>query len=119
MPRARSSASSNRRSLEPAGFVSILQIDLHFPDAGSLKAKRKELAPVKAHLRQRVGASVAEVGHQDSWQRSTLAVAIAARSAALAPDTVDTVQRALDGRFPQGVRVEYRLASWEDLESLG
>jgi hypothetical protein len=59
MPRARSSASSNRRSLEPAGFVSILQIDLHFPDAGSLKAKRKELAPVKAHLRQRVGASVA------------------------------------------------------------
>ena len=34
-------------------------------------------------------------------------------------DTVDTVQRALDGRFPQGVRIEYRLASWEDLESLG
>ena len=31
----------------------------------------------------------------------------------------DTVQRALDGRFPQGVRIEYRLASWADLESLG
>ena len=26
---------------------------------------------------------------------------------------------ALDNRFPQGVRVEYQLASWTDLESLG
>ena len=26
---------------------------------------------------------------------------------------------ALDGRFPQGVRIEWRLASWSDLESLG
>ena len=78
-----------------------------------------ELNRVKALLRERLHTSVAEVGHQDSWQRSTLAVAIAARSVALAQDTVDTVQRALDGRFPQGVRIEHRLASWEDLESLG
>jgi hypothetical protein len=26
--------------------------------------------------------------------------------------------RALEGRLPQGVRVERRLASWNDLESL-
>jgi uncharacterized protein YlxP (DUF503 family) len=100
-------------------FVVLLKVHLYFPESGSLKAKRAELNSVKAHLRQRMGASVAEVGHQDSWQRSTLAVAIAARSASIAQDTVDTIQRALDNRFPQGVRVEYRLASWTDLESLG
>jgi uncharacterized protein YlxP (DUF503 family) len=100
-------------------YVVLLKVHLFFPESGSLKAKRAELNRVKAHVRDRMGASVAEVGHQDSWQRSTLAVAIAARSVTLAEDTVDTVQRALDGRFPQGVRVEYRLASWEDLESLG
>ena len=100
-------------------FVVLLRVHLHFPDSSSLKAKRAELNRVKAHLRDRLHASVAEVGHQDSWQRSTLAVAIAARSAALAQDTVDTVQRALDGRFPQGVRIEYRLASWDDLEAIG
>jgi uncharacterized protein len=105
--------------LSERSYVVLLHVHLFFPDSGSLKAKRAELNSVKAHLRQRMGASVAEVGHQDSWQRSTLAVAIAARSVALAQDTVDTVQRALDGRFPQGVRIEYRLASWEDLESLG
>ena len=27
-----------------SGFVAVLVIDLHFPDAGSLKSKRKELS---------------------------------------------------------------------------
>ena len=96
-----------------------MRIHLFFPESGSLKGKRAELNRVKALLRERLRTSVAEVGHQDSWQRSTLAVAIAARSVGLAEETVNTVQRALDNRFPQGVRVEYRLASWDDLESVG
>jgi uncharacterized protein YlxP (DUF503 family) len=100
-------------------YVVLMRVHLYFPESGSLKAKRAELNRVKALLRERLHTSVAEVGHQDSWQRSTLAVAIAARSPALAQDTVDTVQRALDARFPQGVRIEYRLTSWADLESLG
>ena len=61
-----------------------MRVHLFFPEAGSLKGKRAELNRVKALLRERLHTSVAEVGHQDSWQRSTLAVAIAARSAALA-----------------------------------
>jgi uncharacterized protein YlxP (DUF503 family) len=100
-------------------YVVLMRVHLYFPESGSLKGKRAELNRVKALLRERLHVSAAEVGHQDSWQRSTLAVAIAARSAALAEHTVDTVQRALDGRYPQGVRVEWRLASWTDLESLG
>ena len=85
-----------------------------------MKAKRAELNSVKAHLRQRMGASVAEVDHQDSWQRSTLAVALAGgsrRPLRRAPPTRSC--RALDARFPQGVRVERSLASWSDLEALG
>ena len=96
-----------------------MQVHLHFPDSGSLKAKRAELNSVKAHLRQRMGASVAEVAHQDSWQRSTLAVAFACGSAGRCEEAADTVQRALDARLPQGVRVERRLASWSDLDALG
>ena len=74
---------------EPA-FVVLMRVHLHFPESGSLKAKRAELNRVKAHLRQRMGASVAEVGHLDTWQRSTLAVAFAealARRAATRPPT--------------------------------
>jgi uncharacterized protein len=116
MPRARSSASSNRHDLEPAGFVSILRIELHFPDAGSLKAKRKELAPVKAHLRQRVGASVAEVGHQDRWQRATLLAALAAGSTLPLDEAADRLEGWLDARFPHGARVERTMTSLRDLE---
>ena len=97
----------------------LMRVHLFFPEAGSLKGKRAELNRVKAFLRERLHTSVAEVGYQDSWQRSTLAVAVAARSVSIAEDTVATIQRALDNRFPQGVRIEYRLASWTDLESLG
>ena len=100
-------------------FVVLLRVHLFFPESGSLKSKRAELNSVKAHLRQRMGASVAEVGHQDSWQRSTLAVAFAAGSAGRCDDAADSIGRALDARFPQGVRVERRLASWGDLEALG
>jgi uncharacterized protein len=100
-------------------FVVLLKVHLFFPESGSLKAKRAELNRVKAHLRERMGASVAEVGHQDSWQRSTLAVAVAAGSAGRCDEAADAVQRSLDARFPQGVRVERRLASWSDLEALG
>lgn len=99
-------------------FVAVLRVHLHFPTAGSLKAKRAELNAIKAGLRQRLGAAVAEVAHQDTWQRSELAVAVCAGSARLAEEQADAVQRYLDGRVPEGVRIERRLASWEDLEAL-
>jgi uncharacterized protein len=100
-------------------FVVLLRVHLYFPESGSLKAKRAELNSVKAHLRQRMGASVAEVAHQDSWQRSTLAVALTGGSAGRCDEAADAIQRALDARFPQGVRIERRLASWSDLDALG
>jgi uncharacterized protein len=100
-------------------FVVLMRVHLHFPESGSLKAKRAELNRTKALLRQRLGAAVCEVAHQDSWQRSTLAVAVTAGSPGGCEAVADTIQRALDGRFPQGVRIERRLASWADLEAIG
>jgi len=100
-------------------FVAVLRVHLHFSGSGSLKAKRSELNSVKAHLRQRHSAAVAEVGHQDSWQRSTLAVAVVDRSVALVEDRADDVGRYLDARLEQGARIERRVMSWSDLEGLG
>ena len=100
-------------------FVVLLRVHLFFPESGSLKSKRAELNSVKAHLRQRMGATVAEVAHQDSWQRATLAVALCGGSVGRCEDAADAICRALDARFPQGVRVERHLASWSDLEALG
>jgi len=103
---------------DPA-FVVLMRVHLMFPQSGSLKGKRAELNRVKALLRDRLGASVAEVAHQDAWQRSTLAVAVAAGSPARCDAAADAVQRALDARLAQGAVVERRLASWSDLEDVG
>jgi len=96
-------------------FVAVLVIELHFPDAESLKGKRKELSSIKAQLRGRLGAAVAETGHQDTWQRSTLTAALTGGSLATLAAAADNVQRWLEARCPDGVRVERLLASIEDL----
>ncbi len=101
-----------------SAYVALLTIELHFPDAGSLKAKRKELASVKALLHQRLGLSIAEVDHHDLWQRATLAGALVSGSLGHLHDVCDGVQRFLDARFPQGVRMNSVLASFEDVEGL-
>jgi hypothetical protein len=99
-----------------AGFVGVLIIHLHFPDSASLKGKRSELQSVKAHLRQRMGVSVAEVEHQETWQRATLAAALVSGSSRRLQEEADRVCRWLDARFPYGVRVERVLTSLSDLE---
>ena len=76
-----------------SGFVAILTVELHFPEAGSLKAKRRHLRSAKDNLRNRAGASVAEVDHHDLWQRSTLIVACAARSAHDADELAAAAER--------------------------
>jgi uncharacterized protein YlxP (DUF503 family) len=47
------------------GYVGILTVELHFPENGSLKGKRKYVKSAKAHLRESFGAAVAEVDHHD------------------------------------------------------
>jgi uncharacterized protein len=102
-----------------SAYVALLTIELHFPEAGSLKAKRKELASVKALLHQRLGLSVAEVDHHDLWQRATLAGAVVSGSMRHLEEACDNVGRFLDARFPQGVRMNRVFASFDDLEGLG
>ena len=62
-----------------AGYVGILTVELHFPEAHSLKEKRHFVRSAKAQLQNRVGASVSEVDHHDVWQRARLTVACVAR----------------------------------------
>jgi uncharacterized protein YlxP (DUF503 family) len=97
------------------GFVAVLVIELHFPEAGSLKGKRHELSSVKALLQRRFAVAVSETDHQDLWQRATLTAALTGGSFSTLSSALDNVERWLLGRFPDGVRVERLVASVEDL----
>jgi uncharacterized protein YlxP (DUF503 family) len=98
-------------------YVALLLVHLHFPEAGSLKAKRKDLASVKAQLRGRMGVAVAEVGHQDLWQRATLAAALTGGSIGVLEHAVDRVEDFLLARFPETCRIERTVASFGDVSS--
>lgn len=55
--------------------VALGLVELHLPDVLSLKDKRHVLKGLKQKVRARFEVAVAEVDHQDTWQRATLAVA--------------------------------------------
>jgi uncharacterized protein len=98
-----------------SGFVAVLVIDLHFPEAGSLKSKRKDLASIKAQLHTRLGAAVSEVAYQDLWQRARLTAALTGGSLPALEAAADNLERWVLARWPEHVHVERVVTSVEDL----
>jgi uncharacterized protein YlxP (DUF503 family) len=81
-----------------SGYIGILSVELHFPQAGSLKAKRKYVKSAKAQLQNRFGASVAEVDHHDLWQRARLTISCVARGHTEVEQLLDRAERYLAGQ---------------------
>jgi uncharacterized protein YlxP (DUF503 family) len=96
------------------GYVGILSAELHFPEAGSLKGKRKYVKSTKAQLQQRFGASVAEVDHLELWQRSRLTLSCVARDHRELRELLDGAERYLAGQEFELGRVEREIVSLED-----
>jgi uncharacterized protein len=99
-----------------SGFVAILTVELHFPEAHSLKGKRHFVRSAKDNLRNRFGASVAEVDHHDLWQRAALTVACVARSAREADELGAGAERWLASGDWTLVRCDRLLVSPEDMD---
>jgi uncharacterized protein YlxP (DUF503 family) len=89
-----------------AGYVGILTVDLHFPEGGSLKGKRKYVKSAKAQLQHRFGASVAEVDHHELWQRARLTLSCVAREYREAEQLLDEAERYLAGQDFELIRTE-------------
>lgn len=68
--------------------VAVGTVELHLPDVGSLKQKRHVLKSLKDKVRHRFEISVAEVNHQDMWQRAMLAVACVSQDSRHANEVV-------------------------------
>ena len=96
------------------GYVGILSVELHFPEAGSLKAKRKYVKSAKAQLQNRFGASVAEVDHHDLWQRARLTVACVAREHREAEVLLEEAVRYLNGQEFELVSSERQVVAPDD-----
>jgi uncharacterized protein len=54
--------------------VGLLTLELHIPDAHSLKDKRQVVRGLKDRLRKHFNVAVAELEYQDMWQRAIIGV---------------------------------------------
>jgi uncharacterized protein YlxP (DUF503 family) len=97
-----------------SGYVGILSAELHFPENGSLKGKRKELLSVKAQLQRRFGASVAEVDHHELWQRTRLTIACAGRAPRDVEELLDGAERYLAGQDWELGQTQRQVVSLDD-----
>ncbi len=64
-------------------IVAIGTFELHFPEVHTLKEKRQVLRCLLDRVKARFNASIAEVDHNDLWQRSTIGVALVANDRTL------------------------------------
>ena len=87
------------RSSSPGkGLVGIVLAELHFPEGESLKTKRMSLRRMRDVLTRRYGATFAEVGYQDLWQRSQVVFAVAASNPQTLEETMDAAVRFLESQ---------------------
>ena len=54
--------------------IGLLQVEVHLPDAHSLKDKRSVLKSVRDQLRGRFNVAVAEIDPSEKWQLATLGI---------------------------------------------
>jgi uncharacterized protein YlxP (DUF503 family) len=96
-----------------SAFVELIEIRLHFGEVQDLKGKRKLLKSLKDGIRQRFGASVAEIEGHDKWQRSTLLCALVGDGGV--SDRADGLVRFVESRCPDGCSVDRDLLSLRDI----
>jgi uncharacterized protein YlxP (DUF503 family) len=77
--------------------VGVVSAELFVPGSRSLKDKRMVLRKVRDQLSRRCGASVAEIGYQDLWQRAQMVIAVAASDPGVLGETLATARGVLEG----------------------
>ena len=90
-------------------IVALLSLEFYLPMSQSLKDKRMVLRRVKDRMKP-FNVAVAEVAHQELWQRAGLAMVTVASSEDMAGETLSSVLAEIDRLEPGLVtqsQVEY------------
>ena len=72
-------------------IIGLCTVELHFPEAQSLKSKRKILVSLKTKLQNRFNISIAEIDESHLWQKAILGIASVANETARVNQTLDHV----------------------------
>jgi uncharacterized protein YlxP (DUF503 family) len=96
-------------------FIGVGRLDLRVPASGSLKSKRHVIKALMGGLRAKFNVAVAEVDHQDLWQRAAIGVTCISESAFHAQKMLREVERfvARDARIEM-LEAAVDVWPWED-----
>jgi len=83
--------------------VGVIRAELRIFGASSLKEKRAVLRRIKDRVRERHNVSIAEIGHQDLWQRALLGVATVSLSEQDVNRTLQRLREEIETLLPDGI----------------
>jgi uncharacterized protein YlxP (DUF503 family) len=99
-------------------FIGVGRYELFIPASGSLKDKRQVLRRVTTTVQQKLRVSVAEVAHQDLWQRSAIGVACVAESTSHCRKLLQEIEKTIARSAIDGAEIVDRtieIVAMEDL----
>lgn len=99
-------------------FVAVGRFELFIPASGSLKDKRAVVRSVTQVVARRFNVSIAEVDHQDLWQRSALGVSCVSESMSHCRKVLQEVEKAIARAALDGAEIvgrEVEIVAMEDL----
>ncbi len=79
-------------------FIGVARFELFLPASGSLKDKRQVLRSVTAAVQNKFQVAIAEVDHQNLWQRAALGVSCVSRTGGQCRKVLQEVEKTI-GRF--------------------
>ena len=99
-------------------FIGIARFELFIPASGSLKDKRQLVKRVTQTVQNRFNVSIAEVDHQELWQRAAIGVTCVAESIGHCRKVLQEVEKAVGRAAIDGAEIVDRsvqIVSEDDL----
>jgi uncharacterized protein YlxP (DUF503 family) len=96
-----------------AAYVLVLEIGIDLRDAQNLKEKRKVVSSLKAQIRQRFVASVAEIDAHDDRRRAVLLCSLV--GGAEVRERSDELERFVEARCPDRCTFRRDLLTLDDI----
>jgi len=86
-------------------FVGVARFELFIPEATSLKDKRGVLRSVTATVTKKFNVSIAEVDHQNLWQRAALGISCVSQTMGQCRKVLQEVEKAVGRSALDGAEI--------------
>ena len=100
-------------------YIGVARFELFIPASSSLKDKRQVVRSVSANVRNKFNVAVAEVDHQDLWQRAALGVSCVSESAGQCRKVLQEVEKVVGRSIIGRAEVIDRSVDVVDMEDFG